>query len=229
MQEFLLAIPVLLFSMVAHEYAHGYAALRQGDATAYQLGRLTFNPIKHIDPMMTVILPAILWFGSGGQYIFGGAKPVPVNPRNYRSYKRGDIIVSSAGILANLALFVVCFLLSLAVGVLGRQFANDVEFLVLLQRMLFWGVWLNLLLAFFNLIPIPPLDGSHLFYHLLPPHLGARYRQLSRYGFLVLLLIIMLPQLRGILFTFLLPAFLLYVVAMSAMSSFWLNVPPFLS
>ena len=94
--DFLLALPVLVMSMVAHEYAHGYAALRQGDNTAKALGRLTFNPIKHIDPWMSLLLPAMLWFGSGGQFLFGGAKPVPVNPRNYRHYRRGDIIVSLA-------------------------------------------------------------------------------------------------------------------------------------
>lgn len=103
---FLLALPVLVLSMVAHEYAHGYAALRQGDNTAKLLGRLTFNPVKHIDPWMSLLLPAMLWFGSGGQFLFGGAKPVPVNPRNYRHYRRGDIIVSLAGIAANLVLAV---------------------------------------------------------------------------------------------------------------------------
>src|SRR5258706_10495744 len=91
-QQFILVAPVLLFSMVAHEYAHGYAALKQGDQTALMLGRLTFNPIKHIDPFMTILLPAMLWFGSGGRMMFGGAKPVPVNPRNYRHYRSGDII-----------------------------------------------------------------------------------------------------------------------------------------
>ena len=87
--EFLLVLPVLIMSMVAHEYAHGYAALRQGDGTAKALGRLTMNPLKHIDPWMSVLLPAMLWFGSGGRFLFGGAKPVPVNPRNYRQYRRG--------------------------------------------------------------------------------------------------------------------------------------------
>ncbi len=90
-QSFILIAPVLLFSMVAHEYAHGYAALRNGDATAYQLGRLTWNPAKHIDPFMTIILPLLLFLANAP--IFGGAKPVPVNPRNYRNYKKGDIIV----------------------------------------------------------------------------------------------------------------------------------------
>src|SRR2546426_12647172 len=94
--------------MVAHEYAHAEAAYRQGDNTAYMLGRLTLNPLKHIDPLMTVILPVVLWVGSHGAFTFGGAKPVPVNPRNYREFRRGDIIVSLAGIAVNLALFVAC-------------------------------------------------------------------------------------------------------------------------
>jgi Zn-dependent protease len=92
-QQFILIAPVLLFSMVAHEYAHGYAALKNGDPTAYQLGRLTWNPAKHIDPFLTIILPLITFLTAG--IAFGGAKPVPVNPRNYRNFKKGDIIVSS--------------------------------------------------------------------------------------------------------------------------------------
>src|SRR3954447_1320022 len=94
LQGLLIFAPVLLFSVIAHEYAHGYAALRQGDQTALMLGRLTWNPIKHIDPVMTLLLPLILWKSSGGRMLLGGAKPVPVNPRNYRNFKRGDIIVS---------------------------------------------------------------------------------------------------------------------------------------
>ncbi len=204
LQEFFLALPVLLFSMVAHEYAHGYAALRQGDPTAYQLGRLTLNPLKHIDLWMTILMPAMLWFASNGGFIFGGAKPVPVNPRNYRNYRRGDIIVSLAGITANLILFVGCFVGSVAVGMLGGAIPAAADSLGLLQRMLFWGIWLNLLLAFFNLIPIPPLDGSHVFYHLLPPSIGAQYRAISRFGFLILLgLIVFAPR---FFFILLLPA-----------------------
>src|SRR5687767_3788992 len=103
--------------MVAHEYAHGYAAFRQGDTTAYALGRLTWNPLKHIDPFMTVILPLMLFFIGGP--IFGGAKPVPVNPRNYRHYKRGDIIVSLAGVVTNVAIAILSVPLIIIVGVLG--------------------------------------------------------------------------------------------------------------
>ncbi len=206
--------------MVAHEYAHGYAALRQGDNTAKVLGRLTFNPLKHIDPWLTVLLPAMLWFGSGGRFLFGGAKPVPVNPRNYRHYRRGDIIVSMAGIVTNLGLFVAFCLAAVAIGVIGNGFVTVPGWLVTLQRVLFWGVWFNLLLANFNLIPIPPLDGSHVFYHLLPPELGLKYRQVSRYGFLILLgLIFFAPQ---ALFVMLLPAIFLLRTSLMLMGPFTL-------
>ena len=223
-QDLLLALPVLLFSMVAHEYAHGRAALAQGDHTALALGRLTFNPIKHIDPWLTILLPLMLWFGSGGRLVFGGAKPVPVNPRNYRNYRRGDIIVSSAGIVTNLALVGLCVVLGIALGIVGGAVGHEVRALVLLQRMLFWGIWLNLLLAFFNAIPIPPLDGSHILYHFLPPELGARYRKLSRYGFLILLMLLFF--FRDLFFVLLTPAFVLYRAAEALMEPYLLGPFP---
>ncbi len=189
--DFLLALPVLVMSMVAHEYAHGYAALRQGDNTAKLLGRLTFNPIKHIDPWMSLLLPAMLWFGSGGRFLFGGAKPVPVNPRNYRHYRRGDIIVSLAGIAANLVLVVVFIALAVAIGIVGQGAGAGRGMLAAAQGVMFLGVFFNLLLANFNLIPIPPLDGSHVLYHFLPPEVGLKYRELSQYGILILLAILL--------------------------------------
>ena len=202
--EFLVWAPVLLFSMVAHEYAHAEAAYRQGDDTAYMLGRLTLNPLKHIDPFMTILLPVMLWIASHGSYTFGGAKPVPVNPRNYRRFVRGDVIVSLAGIAVNLLLFVLFALLFAIIGVLaGAAPALHATFAVL-QKMTFYGMWLNLVLAFFNLIPIPPLDGSHVFYHLLPPGAGLQYRQLYRFGFLPILAVSFL--LPGVIGAFLWPA-----------------------
>jgi len=204
MQGFLLALPVLLVSVVTHEYAHGFAALRQGDPTAAQLGRLTFNPIKHIDPWMSLLLPAMLWFGSNGQFVFGGAKPVPVNPANFRDYRRGDIIVSGAGIAANLALFLVFLGLSAAVGIVGGMMPVARGGLIVVQQVFLLGIWLNALLAFFNVIPIPPLDGSHILYHFLPPHMAKQYRELSRYGFLILLALMIL--FRDYFFLLLLPA-----------------------
>ena len=225
MLEFLLAMPVLLVSVVTHEYAHGYAALRQGDSTAAQLGRLTFNPLKHIDPWMSLLLPAMLWFGSNGQFVFGGAKPVPVNPNNYKNYKRGDIIVSSAGIAANLALFVVFLALSVAVGIVGSVAPFALDVLIILQRMLLLGIWLNALLAFFNLIPIPPLDGSHILYHFLPPNLAQKYRELARYGFLILLGMMIL--FRDYFFLLLLPAVVATRFAIGLVQPFLLQSAPF--
>ena len=216
--DFLLVLPVLVISMVAHEYAHGYAALRQGDNTAKVLGRLTFNPIKHIDPWMTILLPAMLWFGSGGRFLFGGAKPVPVNPRNYRNYRRGDIIVSMAGIVTNLGLFFVFCGMVMVIGMLGGGGTTAPGVLMTFQRVMFWGMWFNLLLANFNLIPIPPLDGSHVLYHFLPPEVGLKYRQLSRYGFLILLGIIMFKP--GALYVLLLPAIVTLSLALDLMNPF---------
>ncbi|HXQ28555.1 MAG TPA: site-2 protease family protein [Gemmatimonadales bacterium] len=189
--EFLVWAPVLLFSVVAHEYAHAEAAYRQGDDTAYSLGRLTLNPLKHIDPVMTVLVPVLLYVSHAG-FLFGSAKPVPVNPRLYRNYRRGDIIVSLAGIGANLALYVMCAGVFALVGLVGSVWSGLTSTAAILQRMCFYGMFLNLVLAFFNLIPVPPLDGSHVFYHLLPAKAGATYRRLQRLGFLPILLLVWL-------------------------------------
>jgi len=189
-QALLLFAPVLLFSVIAHEYAHGYAALKQGDTTAYSLGRLTWNPIKHIDPFMTILLPLVLWFGSGGKMLLGGAKPVPVNPRNYRNFKRGDVIVSLAGVFTNLLIAVGCVILIPVIGLAGGLTAAVEPSAGVLQAMMKIGVRLNMLLVAFNLIPIPPLDGSHVMKYLLPPSWSFRYMQLSRYGIIILIVLI---------------------------------------
>src|SRR3989454_12072750 len=118
------------------------------------LGRLTLNPLKHIAPLMTLIVPFLLW--RIGAPPFGAAKPVPVNPRKYRQYRRGDVIVSLAGIAMNLALFLVCGVLFAITGVVGQGVPVLQESLAIFQRMLLLGMSFNLVLAFFNLIPIPP-------------------------------------------------------------------------
>ncbi len=225
MQGFLLALPVLLVSVVAHEYAHGLAALSQGDSTAAQHGRLTFNPIKHIDPWLSILLPAMLWFGTNGSFVFGGAKPVPVNPNNYRNYKRGDIIVSGAGVAANLMLFLLFLVFSALVGILGNMMPFAVNGLIIVQQMCLLGVWLNALLAFFNLIPIPPLDGSHILVHFLPTELARRYRELARFGFLILLGIMLL--FRDEFFRLLTPAFVAVRIAVDLVQPFLLQSSPF--
>lgn len=175
--------------MIAHEYAHGYAALRQGDATAYQLGRLTWNPIKHIDPFMSILLPILTFFVWG--FMFGGAKPVPVNPRNYRSYKRGDIIVSLAGVAVNFVIAIACIALVVIIGVVGQRARGALPELILLQSMMMYGVLFNILLAIFNLIPIPPLDGSHVVKYLLPPAWSLQYQRAGRYGLIIVFAVIL--------------------------------------
>lgn len=204
-QGFLLLLPVLLFSVIAHEYAHGWAALKQGDQTALMLGRLTWNPIKHVDPFMTLLLPAMLWFFSGGTLIMGGAKPVPVNPRNYANFKRGDIIVSLAGVFTNLLIAFACVLLIPLLGLLARGAESLVPSIAILQAMMMLGVQLNMLLIAFNLLPIPPLDGSHVMKYLLPPAWSLRYQELGRYGLLVLILLLYFG--RGVLIAWISPAF----------------------
>jgi Zn-dependent protease len=185
---------MLVFAMVAHEYAHAVTALQQGDDTAYTLGRVTLNPLPHIDPWMSLLLPALLFFGSHGQYTFGGAKPVPVNSRKFRHYRRGDIIVSAAGVTTNLFLSVVFAAIFVLLGVAARSVPGALAVADTAQRMMVFGIYLNLLLCFFNLIPLPPLDGSHLLYHALPPRAGAWYRGLGRFGYLPLFVLLFLFQ-----------------------------------
>ncbi|HEY3933626.1 MAG TPA: site-2 protease family protein [Gemmatimonadales bacterium] len=195
LNDFLLALPMLLFALVAHEFAHGWAAYQQGDDTAYKLGRLTLNPIPHIDPIYTIAMPVALWFLSHGQFTFGGAKPVPVITRNFRNFRRGDLIVSSAGVATNFLLAVACAALFGVIGLLYRMIGQSGTSTVeTAQRMLFWGIHLNLILGVFNLIPIPPLDGSRILYHFLPTAWAVRYRSLDRFGFIPLVILLYLAQ-----------------------------------
>lgn len=176
--------------MVAHEYAHGYAALKQGDTTAYSLGRLTWNPIPHIDPFYTIIMPLLAFVVSHGNMVFGGAKPVPVVPRNYRNYKRGDIIVSLAGVATNLLIALLCVPSMIVLGLIGSAAAPFATTAAILQAMLGFGVIINLSLVAFNLIPIPPLDGSHVFKYLLPPAWALNYQRLGAQGLLILIVLL---------------------------------------
>jgi Zn-dependent protease len=203
MEQLLTALPVLIFSIVLHEVAHGWVAQREGDPTAAMLGRLTLNPIPHIDPVGSLLVPTLLILTNFG-FIFGWAKPVPVNTRNFRNYRRGDILVSLAGVAANF-LLAIFFTFLLAVCVWAVQAMPDsASFWLTLMGMANYGIAINFILILFNLLPIPPLDGSHVMYHLLPPQLGMRYREIGRYGMLLIFAflflggfqLILLPPLR---------------------------------
>jgi Zn-dependent protease len=193
-QKLLLFAPVLLFSVIAHEIAHGYAALRQGDRTALEAGRLSWNPLRHIDFFLTILLPIITFTGStmaGSQpMMFGGAKPVPVDPRNYRHPRRGDIIVSLAGVATNALIALLCVVLIALTNALGRGAPQLAQTLGIIQAMAYIGVWLNAVLIAFNLLPIPPLDGSHVFKYLLPRPLAERYVRFGRFGLLALIILL---------------------------------------
>ncbi len=191
---FLIVLPVLLMSVVVHEVAHAVVAKWEGDDTAYRMGRITLNPIRHLDPMGSLIVPLLLFF-LPGDFIFGWAKPVPVNPRNYRDYKWGDIRVSLAGIASNLILAVLCTLALALLQGLGSAMGSFGGVIWILYQAAFYGLYINLILAVFNLIPIPPLDGSHVVYHLLPQNLRARYREFGRYGIgLIMVLVFVVPD-----------------------------------
>ena len=180
-------IALLVESIVLHEMAHGYVALLFGDRTAKDRGRLTLNPIPHIDPMWTVVIPVVAYILSKGTFMIGGAKPVPVNPYNYRRPVLGDICVSVAGVAVNFLIAVVMILLlNVVVFIFGDSLAK-LAVTVLLKVAL-----LNIVLAMFNLIPIPPLDGSHLFKYLLPQELRRGYEKLGRsgIGFIILIIVI---------------------------------------
>lgn len=188
--RFLLYLPVLLVAIVAHELAHAWVARREGDPTAEREGRITLNPLAHLEWMGSVIVPTALWFLSGGSFVFGWAKPVPVDPRNYRHGKWSDIRVSLAGIAVNL-LLAVAFLLVAAAALAARTaLPAGAAALELLGEMALFGIFFNLLLAVFNLIPIPPLDGSHVLFHLLPAEWKAPYQRFGRAGIGVLMLLL---------------------------------------
>lgn len=185
--EFLaLSIVILLFSVIVHEVMHGLVALKFGDRTAQNMGRLTLNPIPHIDLFGTILLPALLIF-TGSPILFGWAKPVPVNPLNFSNLRRGELFVSAAGILANLGLAVV--------GALIYHFLNGLPqaFPSLVGAILRFTITINLVLGVFNLFPIPPLDGSKILLSQLPYNLAKEYQKLEKYGFLILLIFMMIP------------------------------------
>ena len=174
-------IVILIFSVVLHEVAHGFAALRFGDETALRQGRLTLNPIKHLDPIGSVALPLLLILTNAG-FVIGWAKPVPYDPRNIRPFRLGTLAVASAGVLVN-------FLLALLFG-LALRFMPPGSLSPAMETVFGSIVLINIVLGVFNLIPIPPLDGSKILFALLPYRL-ARYEQaITAYSFIFLLIFI---------------------------------------
>jgi len=209
--QIIIILPILLFSVIVHEFAHGWVALKCGDPTARDAGRLTFNPLPHIDPFMTIILPALLIF-SGAGFIIGGAKPVPVNPYNFKRGERDNMLVSFAGPASNILLALVAFIFSIVVIYLLK--ATGAQIFITAFKFLNIFILLNLILANFNLLPIPPLDGSHILAYFLKGEAKIAYLRLRRYGFMILIGIILLgniiPIPGGLFHLLLAPSFKLF-------------------
>jgi len=191
-------LAILILSLGIHEAAHGWVALLRGDTTARDLGRITLNPLPHIDPMMTVVLPLLMYFSSGGQFMFGGAKPVPVNFYNLRHPWRDMALVALAGPLSNFLLGVFFFLCLKVVVYELHLWEQD----TIGERILQQALGYNLLLAAFNLLPIPPLDGSRIMTWLLPDGMRQAYNGLERFGLiLVLVLVNLVPPVKALVYS----------------------------
>lgn len=176
--QIIILIPVFLFALTIHEFSHGYVASLCGDPTAKMQGRLTLNPITHLDPMGAI---ALFLIG------FGWAKPIPVDPRNFRKPKRDMILVALAGPGSNLLVMFFCFMGLMVFPTIRHMIPGFMQ--QPLSLMLQWSIYINSLLAIFNMIPIPPLDGSKVLMGVLPPKQARMIASLERYGFFIIIIL----------------------------------------
>jgi len=176
------AVPVI-FAITLHEAAHGYAAYRLGDNTAYMLGRVSLNPLRHIDPIGTIVMPLLLYFITNGSFVFGYARPVPVLFRNLRNPRWGSLGVAAAGPLCNFMQAFAWVLLSMILFAFG---IHEPFFI----RMALAGIGVNIVMGVLNLFPLPPLDGGRVLVALLPVRLGYALSRIERYGFFIVLLLV---------------------------------------
>jgi Zn-dependent protease len=192
--EGIISLFVVLFAISVHEASHGWAALKMGDPTAYQLGRVTLNPIRHIDPIGTILLPLMLIIM--GAPPFGWAKPVPVNPLNLKDPRKDNLIISIAGPASNMLVAVIAFtvlkiLLNLNPSLFYQGGGGISNLLSPIITIVYYTIVINVILAIFNLIPIPPLDGSGVVMGLISEEAAQKYEQIRPYGFFILIILIM--------------------------------------
>ena len=192
---FVFVIPVI-FAVTVHEVAHGWVASQFGDQTAKSMGRLTLNPVKHIDPVGTIVVPAIMYFTSG--FIFGWAKPVPVNWRNLGHPRRDMAIVAIAGPAANLLMLLFWAMLAKVIMLLGDDSNHLTQLLFIMCSI---GITINIVLMILNLFPVLPLDGGRILTAMLPRNLAISFSRLEPYGLIILVVLL----LSGILWKILLP------------------------
>ena len=184
-----ISLTILVFSAILHEIMHGFVAEKLGDPTARLAGRLTLNPIKHIDPFMSILLPLLLII-SGSPVIFGAAKPVPVDPFNLKDGKKDMALVALAGPLTNLVLAITAALLIKVVNLTSSNLGDWIFIVLFILHLI---VKLNLLLAIFNLLPIPPLDGSKIVAMFLPDRQAAIYLSISSIGIFIIFFLLYFP------------------------------------
>lgn len=194
--NYIVMIPPLLLALTLHEFAHGWVAWRLGDPTAKNMGRLTLNPISHLDPVGTIAFIILR---------FGWAKPVPVNPSYFKNPLKDMLWVAAAGPATNMLLAVVSALLyKTLIQVISGMQATELLLAIIppVLGMLYASVWINLVLCVFNLLPVPPLDGSRILTGILPPAMARSYLRVERYGFIVLLVLMLTGVIGGIISPF---------------------------
>ena len=224
-----LTIAILIMSAVFHEYAHGWVAYKLGDNTAKSMGRLTLNPINHLDPIGSILLPTLLVL-SGSSFLIGWAKPVPYNPYNLRDARYGDMKVALGGPITNLMLAIVFGLIArfipiavnLKFGLTNGFLSGDNEFLLSMMSGNILAIifvisiiacFINLLLMIFNLVPVPPLDGSKVLMTFLPHNLQVKMHQIEPYGFFILIFLLWLG-----IFSLLIPAIMFIFSLLTGLS-----------
>ena len=188
--EYIILIPIILMSIIIHEVSHGYVAYLLGDDTAYRAGRLNFNPLKHIDRFGTIILPILILIVTRGGLAFGYAKPVPINPYNFRNYKKDTALTAAAGPASN---FVIAIVLSFLLRLIMRNidpYTPLSQISIFFMRSLYTSIMINLFLGLFNLIPFPPLDGSKVLGAFLSDEMYFKYTAQERKGMMIFMIII---------------------------------------
>jgi Zn-dependent protease len=210
-------LPPLIFAITLHEVAHGWVAKQFGDPTALFAGRLTLNPVKHVDPIGTIVVPLALYYFSNGLMTFGWAKPVPVAFNNLRNPRRDMILVAAAGPASNFLMALGWSLLAALVLILPGM-GNDVGRTIV--AMCAFGIQINVLLAVFNLLPVPPLDGGRVLAGLLPPRQSAVLDRIEPFGIIVVLALLWV----GGLFDYLLPVLLYFEGVYSAIIQFIISL-----
>lgn len=207
------AVIPILFAITLHEVAHGWVARHFGDPTAERAGRLTLNPLKHIDPVGTVVVPLVMLLFSGGSMIFGWAKPVPVMFQNLRNPRRDMIVVAAAGPAANLAMAMGWAVLAASQSTLLGLGESATMWL---YNVCGWGILINCVLAVFNMLPLPPLDGGRVLAGLLPPAQARILQRIEPFGFMIVVILMM----SGVLWTLLEPPLFFFTDFFSSVAGF---------